>query len=425
MVRAVGHQAGEPEAADPAVVDLAAHGLRAWGLMTVRVSRMSSRPPNLEIRALLALAFSCLRRGYRADPIVIDQAVYAGRALGGQDAARYVNALLRRLLREPDDAARDEWHLTALSNTPAWLLRRLSHAGANTLGAYSAVAGTPPAFALRYTGGEDEKHRWERALHEKGFTCTWVTARGLILSPAAPVAQLPGFEEGLFRVQDLSAQQTFGLLDLKAGDRVLDACAAPGGKTFLLTEQAPVEVWAADQSPLRLRRLSQEWMRLSHLFPQSRVMPVVADMTASIWPAALPTEFDHIVLDAPCSGTGVVRRHPEIPWSRSEQSLADLTRVQAALLQRVWPALRPGGQLLYITCSVLPEEGEEQIQKFLADAADAIRLPAPGQILPYHVVTEERRQAGDGFFYARLQKRLDNPQCLDDSFCAPVHGSSS
>jgi 16S rRNA (cytosine967-C5)-methyltransferase len=224
-------------------------------------------------------------------------------------------------------------------------------------------------------------------------------------------------------VQDSSAQQAYGLLPLCPGQQVLDACAAPGGKTLLIAEQAPVEIWAIDQSAHRLQRLVLEWDRVAHQFPGRRLHTVVADLAQDRWPDGLLPMFDHIVLDAPCSGTGVVRRHPEIPWSRSQASIYKLGAIQARLLKRLWRALRPGGQMLYITCSVLPEEGEAQISRFLDETPDATRLSAPGQILPYYDATETQRSAGDGFFYARLQKCLGGSRRPDDRSSEPLAGS--
>ena len=395
-----------PDESDTAVKDLAAYGFRAWGLMRVRVARMSRKPPGPEISALLALAFSCLQREYRAAPIVIDQAVHAARALGGAESASFVNAILRRLTREPQAAAADQWHLMAIANAPVWLVQRLLAAGSRTLPAHCAVAARPPVFALRYLGEPAEAHIWQQQLAQRGHTMHWAGPRSVIVDPPCPVEAVPGFDQGLFRVQDFSAQKAYGLLPLQAGQKVLDVCAAPGGKTLLLAEQAEVEIWAADQSEKRLHRLETEWTRLSHRLASRALHLVVADMSEPVWPDSLPKFFDHIVLDAPCSGTGVVRRHPEIAWTRTQADLNWLVMLQAALLRRVWRALVPGGQLLFITCSILPEEGESQITGFLQEATDAVRLPAPGLILPYHEANPRELSAGDGFYYARLQKRL-------------------
>ncbi|MFZ9733673.1 MAG: transcription antitermination factor NusB [Burkholderiaceae bacterium] len=405
-VRQNPHTEQSPDKPDAAVADLAAYGFRAWGLMRVRVARMSRKPPGPEISALLALAFSCLQRQYRAAPIVIDQAVEAARALGGAKSASFVNAILRRITREPQAAAADQWQLMALANAPPWLVQRLLAAGSRVLIAHCAVAARPPVFALRYLGAPAEADHWQQQLAHQGHTVHWAGPRSVIVDPPCPVQAVPGFDQGLFRVQDLSAQKAFGLLPLQAGQKVLDVCAAPGGKTLLLAEQADVAIWATDQSEKRLRRLETEWARLSHRFVSRSLHLVVADMSEPVWPDSLPPFFDHIVLDAPCSGTGVVRRHPEIAWTRSQADLNRLVRLQAALLRRVWGALVPGGQLLYITCSVLPEEGESQIARFLQEVSDAVRLPAPGLILPYHEADSRKLSAGDGFFYARLQKRL-------------------
>nr|UOZ96297.1 Ribosomal RNA small subunit methyltransferase B [Cupriavidus sp.] len=399
------HAEQTPDKLDAAAADLAAYGFRAWGLMRVRVARMSRKPPGPEISALLALAFSCLQRQYRATPIVIDQAVHAARALGGAESASFVNAVLRRLTREPQAAAADQWHLMALANAPPWLVQRLLAAGRRAFLAHCAVAARPPVFALRYLGGPAEADHWQQQLVQQGYRLHWTGPRSVIVDPPCPVQAVPGFDQGLFRVQDLSAQKAFGLLPLQTGQKVLDVCAAPGGKTLLLAEQANVAIWATDQSDKRLRRLETEWARLAHRFASPAPHLVVADMSEPVWPDSLPAFFDHIVLDAPCSGTGVVRRHPEIAWTRTQADLHRLVRLQAALLRRVWRALAPGGQLLYITCSILPEEGESQIVGFLQEATDAVRLPAPGLILPYHEAISGELSAGDGFFYARLQKR--------------------
>ncbi len=428
MVQAVDQKtqsigAFSPEAKDPAVTDLTAHGLRAWGLMTVRLTRLSKRPPTVALQAILAIAFSCLRRNYRPAPIVIDQAVTAARALAGPQAARYVNAILRRTTADPAASAQDEWHLVSLANAPAWLVHRLLQAGVQTLIAYCKTALLPPPFVLRYLGSAQESGSWHRALTALGHSAFWSTERAVILEPPAPVDKLPGFREGHFRVQDSSAQQAYGLLPLCPGQQVLDACAAPGGKTLLIAEQAPVEIWAIDQSAHRLQRLVLEWDRVAHQFPGRRLHTVVADLAQDRWPDGLLPMFDHIVLDAPCSGTGVVRRHPEIPWSRSQASIYKLGAIQARLLKRLWRALRPGGQMLYITCSVLPEEGEAQISRFLDETPDATRLSAPGQILPYYDATETQRSAGDGFFYARLQKCLGGSRRPDDRSSEPLAGS--
>ena len=389
-----------------AVSDLVAHGLRAWGLTVVRLGRLSKRPPASELQALLAVAFSCIQRGYRLDAIVVSQAVEAARHLGGVKAASFVNALLRRVLADPHAAKQDLLAPTAQANAPDWYWRRLQRSGPEVYAAHCAAALAPPAFVLRYLGAAGQRQTWAESLKARGHRVSWCSDKTALVAPAAAVEDLPGFAEGVFRVQDSSAQRALGLLPLRPGDRVLDACAAPGGKTFLLSEQANVDIWAVDASARRLARLEKEWTRIRHRFGHARIFPVVADLSQALWPEGLPTLYDHVVLDAPCSGSGVVRRHPESAWVRSEAAVEALVALQSALLDRLWRVLRPGGQLLYITCSVFPQEGEEQILSFLARTPDAVRKPAPGQILPYYLDDGFLCVSGDGFFYARLEKRL-------------------
>jgi len=389
-----------------AVSDLVAYGLRAWGLTLVRLGRLSKRPPAPELQALLAVAFSCIERGYRPAPIVGSQAVEAARHLGGLKAASFVNALLRRVLADPLAAEQDRKTPTAQANAPDWYRRWLQQAGAEVYAAHCAAALAPPAFVLRFLGAPNQRHDWSEVLKARGHRVSWCSSRTAVVAPAAAVEDLPGFGEGVFRVQDTSAQRALGLLPLRRGDRVLDACAAPGGKTFLLSEQADVDIWAVDASARRLARLGKEWIRIRHRFGYAQVFPFVADLSQASWPAGLPTLYDHVVLDAPCSGSGVVRRHPESAWVRRESEVEALVALQSVLLDRLWRVLRPGGQLLYITCSVFPQEGEAQILAFLARTPDAIRRPAPGQILPYYLDDGSLCVSGDGFFYARLEKRL-------------------
>jgi 16S rRNA (cytosine967-C5)-methyltransferase len=317
-----------------------------------------------------------------------------------------VNALLRRVLADPLKAEADLTAPAAQANAPDWYWQRLLQAGRVVYAAHCAAIRLPPAFTLRYLGNLAQRDAWSASLEALGHRVTWSADKTLMVSPPANVEDLPGFADGVFRVQDSSAQRAFGLLPLQPGDRILDACAAPGGKSFLLLEQAPIALWSVDQSASRLARLEKEWQRLRPRFGSCQLRPLVADLAENEWPVTIPAVFDHIVLDAPCSGSGVLRRHPEGAWVRTASELETLVLLQQRLLDRLWRALRPGGQLLYITCSVFPEEGEQQIERFLHRTSDASRKPAPGQILPYYVDAGSTSVSGDGFFYARLEKRL-------------------
>jgi 16S rRNA (cytosine967-C5)-methyltransferase len=235
-----------------------------------------------------------------------------------------------------------------------------------------------------------------QALAAEGLTPRQVDDACVILDRIVPVTRLPGFAEGRISVQDAGAQRTASLLDLAAGQRVLDACAAPGGKAAQILERADVELLALDNDPLRLARVHQNLARLG--------------LTASVQCAdAVQVErwwdgrsFDRILADVPCTGSGVVRRHPDIKWLRREEDVASLAAQASALLESLWRVLCPGGKLLFVTCSVFQEENRAQIDDFVGRHADATIVPLPGidaedlQLLP--------DPSHDGFYYALLER---------------------
>jgi len=238
--------------------------------------------------------------------------------------------------------------------------------------------------------------------------------KGVVLGPQAirldapsDVARLPGFAEGLISVQDLAAQLAAPLLQVGDGMRVLDACAAPGGKTTHLLELADCELTAIDADPQRLARVDENLVRLG-----LRASLRAADAAnPSAWWDDKP--FQRILLDAPCSASGIVRRHPEIRWLRRRRDLATLSRQQSEMLAALWPLLEPGGKLLYATCSVFHAEGERVVSGFVAAHPDALREPLAwhwegdeqqnplGQLRP----CSEPLRDHDGFFYALISKR--------------------
>jgi 16S rRNA (cytosine967-C5)-methyltransferase len=240
-----------------------------------------------------------------------------------------------------------------------------------------------------------------------GIPARAVGPYGIELAKAVPVSQLPGFGTGRVSVQDAAAQMAAPLLLSglvpKHVLRVLDACAAPGGKTGHLLELGVAKVVALDVDAGRCERIHQNLGRLG----------LAADVIAA--DAARPdtwwdgTAFDAILLDAPCTASGIVRRHPDVRWLRREADIAQLAALQRQLLQALWPLLAPGGRLLYCTCSLFLAEGQQQVETFLAHNTDAMLLPSPGHLIPVfpgkqHTVTDNPGDH-DGFFYALLQKR--------------------
>jgi 16S rRNA (cytosine967-C5)-methyltransferase len=217
----------------------------------------------------------------------------------------------------------------------------------------------------------------------------------LVIKEPIPVASIPGFFDGLVSVQDAGAQLAATLLCPMTGERVLDMCAAPGGKAAHLLECADIDLVAVDVDRERLKRVSETFNRLRlSAAPGQTIECIAADAAALGWWDKRP--FDKVLIDAPCSASGIVSRHPDIPFLRRADDIADLQGRQRALLEVGWRVLKEGGLLLYITCSIFPEEGKDQAESFMAAHQNALRLDAPGQILPGHL--------HDGFYYALFKK---------------------
>jgi 16S rRNA (cytosine967-C5)-methyltransferase len=270
-------------------------------------------------------------------------------------------------------------------------------------------------------------------LANAGLAGMAIGTQAVRLVRAFPVSQIPGFAQGDVSVQDAGAQLAAPLLELADGQRVLDACAAPGGKTGHILELAKVHVTAVESDTQRAQRIHENLARLG----QSADVVVGDASRPQDWWDGQP--YDRILADVPCSASGIVRRHPDIRWLRRETDIAKLVTEQRRIVSQLWPLLKPGGILVYVTCSIFPTEGEEQARWFGAQLPDAIRLQAPGQMLPGGLTTDvagggtgsdtgndtgrdpgrdTNRDTGrdtsrheclpsdhDGFFYARFQKR--------------------
>jgi 16S rRNA (cytosine967-C5)-methyltransferase len=250
-----------------------------------------------------------------------------------------------------------------------------------------------------------------KALEQVGIEATSGVGASVLLRRPLPVTALPGFQEGWFSVQDGAAQMAAPLLlsglegEGQAPLRILDACAAPGGKTGHLLELADAVVTALEIDPVRAQRIGQN---LSRLGLKAYVLTADAQDVAAWWDEAL---FDGILLDAPCTASGIVRRHPDVRWLRRETDIAQLAAQQARLLKALWPLVRPGGRLLYCTCSIFMAEGDAQARSFLARNTDAQLLPSPGHLMPSNgmiepLVPDNGLGDHDGFFYALFQKRM-------------------
>ena len=321
-------------------------------------------------------------------------------------AAGLVNALLRRFERE---GAELDARLEAIPRVrwlfPDWLLHRLQAAWPDHWTAICEASNARPPMTLRVNRLRTDRRAYAELLAAEGIASRPLPYADASLRLDTPVAtdRLPGFDSGLVSVQDGAAQLAAVLLDAQPGDRVLDACAAPGGKTAHILERAgnDLDLTAVDLDPQRIERVAQGLARLG-----LRARTCVGDVARPEGGWARD-QYGRILLDVPCSATGVIRRHPDIKWLRRDADIAQLADLQRRILDALWPLLAPGGVLLYATCSVLPEENADQVAAFLARTPDAAPRPiaaewglprGPGrQILP-------EPDGMDGFFYAQLEK---------------------
>lgn len=352
---------------------------------------------------------------------VVDQSVRAAKRHAAPQA-KMVNALLRRYLREADalDLALQSDEL-ALWNHPRWWVERLRRDWPQAWQGILQAGNQRARSVLRINARWGDAQTYQAHLQGQGIAARIVGPHALVLADSVPVARLPGFEAGWLSVQDSHAQLAAPLLlggagqdlaeRLPSGARVLDACCAPGGKTAHLLELADLDVLGLDVDAQRLGLVKNNLDRL-HLHAELKVAD--ARQVQSWWDGRA---FDAILLDAPCSASGIVRRHPDIRWLRRESDVAALAQTQDQLLDALWPLLKPGGRLLYCTCSVFRQEGVDRIDAFLQRTVQAIDAGGPGHMLPVadnggegsaspsSSTPAASTGAGDGFYYALLAKR--------------------
>ncbi|OGB70665.1 MAG: 16S rRNA (cytosine(967)-C(5))-methyltransferase [Burkholderiales bacterium RIFOXYC12_FULL_65_23] len=400
----------------PGVQALAFHALRHWGEASVLIGLLAERPPEGAARALLGLALTLLlpqavggNVSYAAHTVV-DQSVQALQQLKlPAGLAGFVNACLRRYLREQDElllkAGED---LQARWNHPFWWVQRVRRDHPQHWQAILATNNRPAPMVLRVNRRRVGRDDYLQTLRAQGLLAEPVGRDGIALAQAVAVDRLPGWEQGHCSVQDLAAQLAAPLLldgaQLPAGARVLDACAAPGGKTAHLLECAELDLLALDVDPQRCERIRDNLQRLGL---KAELRAADAADTDRWWDGRA---FDAILLDAPCTASGIVRRHPDVRWLRRPGDIAQLAAQQLRLLEALWPTLGAGGRLLYCTCSVFKAEGEQQVRDFLQRHPDAQLLPSPGHLMPGEALSGGSDGADnlvgmDGFFYALLLKR--------------------
>jgi len=405
---------------DRALTQELAFGSARWQpSLQALVDKLLQKPlkaSDQDIGALLLVGLYQLLFSRIPPHAAIGETVGCAAALRKTWAKGLLNAVLRRAQREQQSLL--EWLKSSADPAvrcahPAWLQQKLELAYPEQWEAICEANNHRPSMTLRVNQRQISRTDYLQQLAEMGIgaTCCQHSADGLLLDEPLDVSLLPGFAQGTVSVQDEAAQLAADFLQLAPGLRVLDACAAPGGKTCHLLEAEPQlgELLALDVDEKRLKRVEENLQRLQ--LNACRLLALDARQTQNWWDGA---PFDRILLDAPCSGTGVIRRHPDIKLTRRADDIAKLAKQQGELLNALWPCLNPGGLLLYITCSVLPEENSEVITAFLKRTPNAEVLPinvpyglvqSQGlQLLPLKKNGQNQCSEYDGFYYARLHK---------------------
>jgi 16S rRNA (cytosine967-C5)-methyltransferase len=354
-----------------------------------------------DLHYLLLVGIYQLRFMRTPEHAALSETVEACLALKKPWAKRLINGCLRNFLRSEvviDDKSHHHSH-------PQWLADQIGRAWPEQVEKILAVNNLPPPMCLRVNLIRDSREKYLDTLDEADIVASpdQIAITGVILGKGMSTDSLPGFQQGYCSVQDTAAQLAVTVLDPGPGDRVLDACAAPGGKSGHILEHTHgnVRLTAIDSEEHRMRLVKENLARLEL---DATCLTADASDTQSWWDGKL---FDRILLDAPCSGTGVIRRHPDIRHHRRSGDIESLTKIQSSLLAAVWPTLRPGGRLLYCTCSILPEENSLQVRTFLDQHDDAKTLP---ERIPGSIQCDPGSQMlpgihnCDGFYYCLIEK---------------------
>ncbi|PID49215.1 MAG: 16S rRNA (cytosine(967)-C(5))-methyltransferase [Proteobacteria bacterium] len=358
-----------------------------------------------DLECLLRLGLYQLIYQRTPDHAAVNETVQAVRGLKKPWASKLVNGVLRGFLRNQDSIlAKIDDLPTARYSFPPWLEKSLRAAWPTHWGAIMQASNEHPPMVLRVNARKLSREAYLQQLQKVDISAQAIelAATGIVLAEPVPVNSLPDFEQGAVSVQDAAAQQAASLLHCEAGQRVLDACAAPGGKTcHLLERYSGIDLLALDSSAERLKQVTDNLQRLDL---RANVQAADAADLDSWWDGVL---FDRILLDAPCSATGVIRRHPDIKLLRKQKDIVALQQEQAKLLRKLWQVLQAGGYLLYATCSILPAENNDQVEAFLREYADAVDQPinvAWGRALSVGRQILPGEMGMDGFYYALLKK---------------------
>lgn len=393
----------------PLLQDLCYGTLRWYPRLNTLLKVLLEKPfrsKDQDIHVLLACALYQIMETRIPDHAAVNEAVAVIKQLKKPWAKGLVNGVLRRFIRERDSLNEQLADKSVyLHAHPKWLYKRIEQAWPQQSTAIFAANNHPGPMTLRVNQQCQSRAEYLATLQATGIDAraTALSADGVQLLKATSVDAIPGFAEGQLSVQDEAAQLAAQLLELEPGQRVLDACCAPGGKTCHILEREPKldELLALDIDESRLERVRENFERLN---VRANLVAADAAATDEWWDGQM---FDCILLDAPCSATGVIRRHPDIKLLRKPDDIARLAQLQAELLDALWPLLKSGGKLLYATCSILPEENDASIAGFIARQSDVEVITIAAEV---GIQTSVGRQllptidGHDGFYYALLSK---------------------
>ncbi len=379
-----------------AIQDISYGTLRHLGRLRAILARLAPKPvPSDELQSLLLAVLYQLEFSQAAPYAIVDHAVESAVQIGGERVRSFANAVLRNFQRRRIEllAAADSTDEGKFSY-PSWWIERIRSEFGGEAGRILAQGNVHPPMTLRPNVRRASPKEYLARLRDAGMDANLLESGALMLSKPVSVDKLPGFGLGDASVQDAGAQLAAPLLDVRDGMRVLDACAAPGGKTAHIMEIADVDLTALDVDPVRLQRVRSN---LDRMRLNAKLQAADATALADWWDGHA---FDRVLLDAPCSASGVVRRHPDIKWLRRASDIPAFAGQQRRLLDALWKVVAHGGKLLYATCSVFVEEGRATTSEFAARHPDARILGGmpgrDGQLLPDH--------EHDGFYYCLLQK---------------------
>ena len=383
-----------------AIQDISYGVLRFYGQLDTLLSLLLKKPiKKQDVRCLLLVGLYQLQYSKAASYAVVNYAVSASLSLSyGKGAKGLINAVLREFIRQ-----RETLLITAnikevgKYSHPQWWIDKLRNQYPRDYSAVLKASNQRPPMTLRVNQKKIGVLEYLSQLNDHNFSAQVTSNNALILEHSVAVEKLPGFTAGMVSVQDAGAQLAAEFLDVHDGMRILDACAAPGGKSGHLLELADIDLTTLDNSPARLALVKQNFTRLA--FKKYRIVCGDASTPQEWWDGKL---FDRILADVPCSASGVVRRHPDIKWLRRPSDIAQFSSIQQKILNALWQTLARDGKLLYVTCSIFFEENKLQVEEFLLHHSDARIVPLPmvealdGQLLP--------SSQHDGFFYTLLQK---------------------